>query len=455
MKRITKKTILKLLNKSLGYYPGDWQEAYIDELLAFTFELNPTRLVHKKSQYVTIQAPRQVGKSETVAVILACLLILIPEFCIVLGAPTLEQARNLSTKVRKWLKKFGKSIFIINQTDKVVLFNGSTYKVKSLKPGTESEGETAHLVVIDEAQKVMEEKVAETLPFLATTNGRLIALGTCNRTEICWFAKAIEQAGRSAMKLTSSQMIKYWKMSYKAIIGRDYQSVIDEFKPKMTVDEFNAHFEMVWLPQGGSLLLPEIVLRSAIASNPWFEHSTRVIGIDVGQGDPSVLVLFNVYKDQAFIEDIYYVPILPYPAQYELIEGWIRKKKANLVVVERNGPGIGCQQHLETKFKDKTIDAFDLTAVANPIILGHTVTGNNKEKDYLDLHNRVHQQKVRFNQEAEHYQKAVEELSKIAIERTGDKTFFTHSDVLPAIVCSLKNHKIGSIDVGDNYNARH
>jgi len=442
MRQIKRKKLLNICRHLLKLVPTSWQIDWIQELISFTYQVveDRTYIVQKKSQYVTIRATRQVGKSEIVSLILACLMILIPNFYVILSAPTLEQARNLAVKVRRWLKKFG-DIFLVNQTDKAVLINGSTFKVKSLKPGTELEGETAHLIIVDEAHRVAEEKIAEILPFLATTNGRLIAMGTSNASELCWFKRAIDQAGTSSLALSSTNLLNNYSTEYKEVIGRPYKDVIEEFKPKMLADEFNAHFELVWLPQSSSLLLPEPILRSCIANDIWFQARYCCIGIDVGCADATVATKTYIGpKGEHWVADMFIVANKDYPTIYAELEAWIRQQgMVNLIVVERNGPGIPLEHHLNLRFKVETVGNFiKQQTQPSPKVVGHTVTGNNKKEDYLKVHTLVHQNNMRFNPDMMFYERMVEELRKVEVIRTGDDISFSHTDIIPSIVCSMK-----------------
>ena len=146
-------TILQRMSrKILRFYPATWQHYILTKLFDFSFQTEPTRITSKPSTYVTVQCCRQIGKSETIAAGVALMMIVIPSFSVILAAPTLEQARIIGGKVKKWLGKFGKEIFQTKQSDKVVLLNNSSFKVKSLKPDVELEGETAHLLKFSEDQ---------------------------------------------------------------------------------------------------------------------------------------------------------------------------------------------------------------------------------------------------------------------------------------------------------------
>ncbi len=193
--------------------------AVVDRVLAFIQELAGRKLytyqalfsrriiesvlLNDASQVTGLWA-RQCGKTETVACVVIGLSVLLPVLAgefpddprfqpfragLMTGiyAPIQDQADTTYGRMRERvgsdeaaavLADIGVRI-VRNRGDTLMFSNGSVIISRTASPEAQIEGKTHHLVILEEAQKLLRSKVEkEIIPMLASTNGTMVKIGT-------------------------------------------------------------------------------------------------------------------------------------------------------------------------------------------------------------------------------------------------------------------------------------
>lgn len=162
---------------------------------------------------------RQSGKSEVVAVVSLALAILLP--CLAQAFPDDERVgpytrgfrvgcygpkMDKAAIVYRRIRKYGESDraqdiyrdpdinIIVTQSrgNSISWSNNSVVAAQTASDTVDNEGETWHLVIIDEAQKVSKRKIEKEIrPMLASTNGPLVMIGTASMAS-AYFRRNIE-----------------------------------------------------------------------------------------------------------------------------------------------------------------------------------------------------------------------------------------------------------------------
>lgn len=196
-------------------------EQLVDKTLVFIEYLSDTKfyayqalfarrvvssIINRDGATITALWARQSGKTETVANVCIGLAIILPAlarefpddprlmpfadgFMVGIYAPIDHQAKISFTRMRNLVNsEHGVEILsdpdidvelVTNRSDTLGFSNGSRVMAKSASPETQIEGDTHHLVICEEAQRLSRQKVdKEISPMLASTNGTCVKIGT-------------------------------------------------------------------------------------------------------------------------------------------------------------------------------------------------------------------------------------------------------------------------------------
>jgi hypothetical protein len=163
-------------------------------------------LLHGASSRVLMLCARQAGKSTTTALIAAHAAIYSAPQMIVLVSPSLNQSRELFTKVHGFWEKLPGAPEANQETlTRMSLANGS--RIVSL-PGSErtTRGYSgATLIIMDEAARVDDALLPAIRPMLATTSGTFIALSTPAGKRGWFYEQWTRGEGWHRVKITAEQ----------------------------------------------------------------------------------------------------------------------------------------------------------------------------------------------------------------------------------------------------------
>lgn len=199
---------------------------------------------------------RQTGKTETVAIVSIALCVILPTlaqaypedervspyakgFFIGIYAPKEAQAKLAFDRIREYATRedpLKDQIYkdraldleiLTSRGDSVSWSNGSYVLAQTASDNTDSEGQTWHLLIIDESQKVSSFKIKKQLrPMLASTNGPLVMIGTASSSKGYFYKKLETNVGEEK----EDGRRRHFQSDYQAVIAQRQAKYEQEVK---------------------------------------------------------------------------------------------------------------------------------------------------------------------------------------------------------------------------------
>jgi hypothetical protein len=315
----------------------------IDKLMVVCDELSGHPLYHYQRPFarrlfesliindgavLTLLQSRQSGKTETIANVVATVMIMFPRLAkafpdllgdyregVLVGAfaPVDEQADNLFSRiVARLTSEQADAILADPEIDDKVLGKGKMVFFKNCKsavrkttchPRATIEGRSYHLILIDEAQGADEQVINKSVtPMGAAYNATVVMTGTPTyQTGI--FYKTIQKNKREAVTRRGARQCHYevdWKEAAKA--NPNYEKFVKReiLRIGEDSDEFKLSYRIIWLLDKGmfatSEVLDECEDRSMQSLVPAYHRTPVVAGIDCGRKQDKTIVTV-VYVD--------------------------------------------------------------------------------------------------------------------------------------------------------------
>lgn len=172
---------------------------------------------------------------------------------------TFERAKRAfnTTGGQKTLKDF-KLKFEENNGNTLAISNGSCILCQSASPQSDIEGETHHLLLIEEAQDVSDLKIRKSLhPMVSSTRGTIVKIGTAS-TKKCDFYNTIKSNERAEVFNGVRQHFFFpWQVCAK--YNSLYRKYVEGEKSKL--GEFSDEFQMAycgtWIFERGMFVTPK------------------------------------------------------------------------------------------------------------------------------------------------------------------------------------------------------
>jgi hypothetical protein len=302
-------------------------------------------LLDHDGDVLTSLMSRQAGKTEAVGGICAAIAIILPylakkypndwrlnitddagnyrgfKFGVKIGiyAPRQDQAeitfervtRAMETKSTAKVMASCSTSATVNNGNTFELTNGSRILCQSASEQSKIEGETHHLLIIEEAQDVSDLKVRKSLhPMVASTMGTILKIGTAS-TQKCDFYSAIQENKRLEL-LTGKRNHYFFPWTVCTRYNSLYRKYIEKEKVRIgqDSDDFRMSYNGEWIFERGMFITPDGLFRKdiAITQGLWsldlssrirhyaaLKHYSIVAGIDWGSsGDSTVMCLIAV-----------------------------------------------------------------------------------------------------------------------------------------------------------------
>jgi hypothetical protein len=197
--------------------------------------------------------------------------------------------------------------------DSLELSHGSYVHAKTASPDSNIEGETYHLVITDESQKLDRFKMEKEIePMLSSTNGTLVKIGTAWMTrggfhsDIQWNIETFRKkvSDRNHFEFPYDVVIQEKEEAYKRDGNKfhlNYKKYVEKYIRKRGVNSlaFRMNFMLKWQESNLDVFSAAALLDIQDTSrhlNSYVATSlTRVAGIDVGKdNDPTVITINEV-----------------------------------------------------------------------------------------------------------------------------------------------------------------
>ena len=288
---------------------------------------------------LTVLISRQAGKTEGVGIYVTVVAIILPFLAVALEedeyfssflnrldeqgnyrgyrngvrigiyAPSKDQARITFNRVKtvlstnackEILQELGIEIDTWNG-DTVLFSNGSSVKAASAAPTAKVEGGTLELLILEEAQDLEDFVIRKSLrPFVASTKGLVIMIGTCG-VKVCEFYNKIQS--NVGKYLSHRTLPNHFEYDYK-ICGKYnsfYRDYVEGEKEELgeESDEFQLSYALRWKISREMFVTPELMRNPKIGllTGPFSDIQTSssyavnvVAGIDFGKVKDSTVV---------------------------------------------------------------------------------------------------------------------------------------------------------------------
>lgn len=322
---------IAIYNHPAGVYLYSYQRLFIRRIVE--------SLIKQDSATMTGLFSRQSGKSESLAALGCAAAVFLPSLAklypddkrlssfargvwIGIFAPKQQQSDIIYSRVRaranlassiKINREPGIEVEIAaSRADRVAWSNGSYIVSKTASEQSNVEGDTFHLIFIDEAQLVGQVKVEKELnPMLAATGGSMVKIGTASvhkggfHDTIRHNLETFEKTGvRNHFEFPYDVVIREKRKAFEET-GDDfhlrYERWVNVELAKMggniDNDTFKMNFRLLWQEAAGGALSVEVILRQGDTSLDigTSTHGRQVGGLDLGKlNDPSILTVMHV-----------------------------------------------------------------------------------------------------------------------------------------------------------------
>lgn len=307
-------------------------------------------VVLAEGETITALFSRQSGKTQTVADVAISLCVILPVlarefpddvrlkqfstgFRVGIFAPVQEQSQLSFARMRA-VASSDEGIRILHDPeinielttergDELGFSHGSRVRAKSASPDTNIEGDTHHLILCDEAQKLLRSKVEKEIsPMLAATNGTMVKIGTAwesrggFHTDIQYNVEVYRKGGKR----------NHFEFDYKMVIAEkneafkrdgntfhlNYEKYVRKQIKKLggtDSEEFKMNFLLVWSESRIIAIRASILMAGRDEARelgqlpmPRTGHIV-VAGLDVAKSnDSSVLTVGDVDLDHPIVD---------------------------------------------------------------------------------------------------------------------------------------------------------
>ncbi len=313
---------------------------------------------------------RQIGKTEMGMLIIAGLMILIPEmakradyraefpilaeyrggFLVGFVAPKLDTARVPFKRLRKlvhgskqqaYLRSLGITV-LVSSTQELTLSNGSSALALSGAETAFQEGHTLHLIWFEETQKIAQYQIRKVFePMVSATNGTQIKVGTAGDHR-CAFLDSIEHNRRSSpedhSEITWHDVIEImrreapgdpWTDRYERSVRKQIDRLpageqTESFRMNYLLEWFLHYSQLIAFEQWKRLCADGIDGRPLVQRGQFTDGRRRVFGYDWAKThDSSVVTAGEIWDDHIRWLDWLELQGTAYDEQLEIIVPWV------------------------------------------------------------------------------------------------------------------------------------
>lgn len=352
-------------------------------------------------QDITGLFSRQSGKTECLSVVVCAMIVMLPHlakqkeirdprilkfkkgFWVGIFAPTRDQGETLherivekmnSPRARHILADRALDIEIDDKrhTSSVNIPNGSLVRCQSAAKQARIEGKTYHFIVTEESQDIDPFVFKKSIsPMLASTNGSVVKIGTCNnvRTD---FYEACTRNARADLDRKKGQLQNHFQYDYThaSAVNPYYRKYIKGEITKLGFesDEFRMSYRLHWILERGMFVEPTLFEMMGKDYSPiTFDlHNDSAASVDVAKEFDSTVVTIiqpDAKNGIKFTEDDFHhkKKILnwlelkgdDYVSQVNQIVNFLQNYRIKKLVVDRTGVGSAIFDMLADKLKEE------------------------------------------------------------------------------------------------------
>ena len=311
----------------------------------FPYQVQPSKriirslLVNDGDEITALQS-RQSGKSEVVSTTVGGLMLILPTLAnmpmfandtrlqpyrngLMVGifAPALHQAQISFNRMKtRMTSRSAQAVmsdpdimlgFDTNNGQTISISNGSFVTSMSASEGSNIEGQSYHLIIVDESQDVSNFKYSKSIsPMGAFYNATKVLIGTPT-TSKGFFFHAIQRNIRTYEE-SEGRIRNHFQYDYKVVLKYNpkYEKYIEGEKRRLgeDSDEFRMSYALEWVLERG-MFITEGAFERLMDDDLDFVHgdmrATHVVGIDLGKtSDSTIVCVMEVdFETPTIIED--------------------------------------------------------------------------------------------------------------------------------------------------------
>ncbi|MMZ52639.1 replicative DNA helicase [compost metagenome] len=298
------------------------------------------------------------GKSETVATVSGGIAILFPVLAnmpmfaddvrltsfrngVLIGifAPALHQAQISFNRMKTRMKsRHAEAVmsdpeinvtFDTNNGQNIALSNGSIITSMSASEGSNIEGNSYHVIIVDEAQDVSNFKYTKSIsPMGAFYNATKVLIGTATITK-GFFKESIDRNEREYENGTGKR--NHFEYDYKTVIKYNpkYAKYIEGEKKRLgeDSDEFRMSYKLEWILERGMFVDDkfEKLGNPNLGISLYDKKKKHIAGIDFGKkNDSTVVTIVEVdYDNPVIVENAKELDAADYIAYNTTVKAWL------------------------------------------------------------------------------------------------------------------------------------
>ena len=351
-------------------------------------------VLENDGEEITALFSRQSGKSETIALTVGGLMILLPQLAnmpmfaddkrllmfkdglwVGIFAPSQRQSQITYNRIKTRIQsKNSQAVlndpefrlsFTTSNGQTVAMSNGSFATAISASDGSSIEGESFKLIICEEAQDISNFKIRKSIhPMGAAYNATIVKIGTAT-THKGDFYEAIKRNKKEATERSSHirNHFEYdWKVAAK--YNQKYAKYVEKERNRLgeKSDEFEMSYNLKWIIERGMFI--DVIKFELNNGEPMLERVmhdksfNHIAGIDVGgKSDDTIVTIVEVDWDMpvimesrtndetgeeetylaynTYIKDWYCISNVPdYEEQYPLIVDYLSNFRLSRVVID-------------------------------------------------------------------------------------------------------------------------
>lgn len=415
-------------------------------------------LLTNDGEEITALFSRQSGKTETIAVVIAGMCILLPAlarlepFCndprinkfkdglwVGIFAHNSRQASIMHDRAEKRIQADSMKEAVRDPQINVEyppqgsaindLSNGSFVDCISAAPQTKIEGETYHLIILEECQDILNRKIRKSiLPMGAATNATVVKVGTPSEHRNDFYDSCHKNRKRD--QRNPHEPNNHFQFDYKvaAKYNPNYAKYVQKQKEKLgeDSDDFRLSYKLHWLTDRGHFISPELLSDCAIEERDHLRKRTGtsystfvrpdyptthdrtydyVASIDFGKNrDSTVVTVGKVWWDnpiQVGTHEHYYTHVVnwlellgdDHEAQYPQILDFLSNYNISIITVDATGKG----EPIYDRLLAEALDGDRLGAQEGEIrVIPFVFSKPSKHTGYKLLRQEIYAQRLTF-----------------------------------------------------------
>lgn len=325
--RVTTSSLVKSIFTFCELYSGKTMFPYQEQ-----FSKRVIRsVIENDGEEITALFSRQSGKSETIALTVGGLMIILPQLAnmpmfaddprlkmfkdgmwVGIFAPSQRQSQITYSRIKSRIQSKPAQmilsdpefnlIFTTSNGQTVALSNGSFATAISASDGSNIEGESFKLIICEECQDISNFKIRKSIhPMGAAYNATIVKIGTATTYKGDFFDAIQRNERRDAEKKSHIRNHFEYDYTVAAKYNPNYAKYVEKEKVRLgeKSDEFRMAYKLEWIIERGMFIDIEVFEptcgETTLDRVQYDRTATHVAGIDLGgKGDDTIITMVEV-----------------------------------------------------------------------------------------------------------------------------------------------------------------